>query len=164
MNTGSILSVMLPAALTIPPLLRNPLLFLAALVFITAFSFLTHRLIRSRHKRRVRAIAAEWGMRYAQADLFQLASRVAGRLPVPGAADIRVLDIVYATQGDCHRYVFTVEYTRGVTDYLRREARAATFTDPCEGTRKPPDQVICAPADLPLIDQYRHLRSQWTSA
>jgi hypothetical protein len=153
----------MPPALTIPAVFRDPLLFLGVLILITLVAFISHRIVRSRHKRRVRAIAAEWGMRYAQADLFRLASRVVGRLPVPGAADIRVLDVVYATQGECFRYVFTVEYTRGVTDYHRREARAVTFVEPREGTRQPPEQVVCAPGDLPLIQQYRHLRSQWSA-
>jgi hypothetical protein len=141
-----------------------PSLFLFTLLCITAIVWTVHRLIRHAHKRRLRALASAWGMKYAQADPFNLAARVAGEFPIPGVADLRIRDMIYATQGDRHRYVFTAEFTMGVIDRHRREARAVTFCDPRDA-KEPAGQcaspLILAPQEKPLIDQYRHLAQQW---
>ena len=140
----------------------TPLLFLFALLATTALAALIHRLTRRRHKRRLRRLAAEWGMQYVQLDLFDLPRRIAGSFPVPGAADLHVLDVIYATHGQRHRYVFTAEYTTGVTDQHHRIARAMTFCEPVEGaTPSNRSPLVAAPDYLTLPEQYEYLRREW---
>jgi len=138
----------------------SPALFFLGLVGVTALVWAVHRILRHGHKQRLKQLASSWGMTYAQADPFNLAARVAGDFPIPGVADLRIRDMIYATHGDRHRYVFTAEYTMGVVDRHRREARAVTFCDPKDsgGCASP---LILGPGELALIEQYRQLAQQW---
>jgi hypothetical protein len=106
----------------------------------------------------LRALAKERRMHFSRHDQLRLTARVAAHLPIPGAAFVRVIDLIYGTDGDQHRYIFTAEYTAGVVKSKKRIRRAATFTEPRERS----DLVqMCdiqlAPLDLPLIEQYRAL-------
>src|SRR5438045_3719783 len=139
----------------------SPALFFFGLLGVTAAVWIIHRILRHGHKERLKQLASGWGMRYAQADPFNLASRVAGEFPIPGVADLRIRDMIYATQGDRHRYVFTAEYTMGVVDRHRREARAVTFCDPKEANGQCATPLILGPAELGLIEPYRHLAQNW---
>src|SRR4029434_5757501 len=109
------------------------LIFFAVMVGLTGATWLFQRARQRQQKRELKDLAAEWGVRFTPGDPFHLAERLVRDFPIPGAADLRVLDVIYATQGDRHRYVFTVEYTRGVVEHHRREARAMTFCEPREG-------------------------------
>src|SRR5688500_15740566 len=91
-----------------------PLLLLASLLALTALALVVRKILRPAIKRRLRRFANDWKMRYVERDLFHLAPRIATVIPVPGAADLRVIDVLYASEGDTHRYLFTAEYTRGV--------------------------------------------------
>ena len=139
----------------------SPSVFFISLLCVTAVVWTLHRVMRHAHKKQLRALASQWGMQYAQADLFNLAARVAGQFPIPSVADLLVRDMIYATQGDRHRYVFTAEYTLGVIDGQRREERAVTFCDPREAGGQCATPLILAPEELPLIEQYRQLSKTW---
>jgi len=139
----------------------SPSVFFISLLCVTAVVWTLHRVMRHAHKKQLRALASQWGMQYAQADLFNLAARVAGQFPIPGVADLLVRDMIYATQGDRHRYVFTAEYTLGVIDRQRREERAVTFCDPRDSGGQCATPLILAPEELPLIEQYRQLGKVW---
>src|SRR5688500_12993643 len=104
-----------------------PAIFLISLLILTALVWTLHRVARHGHKRKLRELAAQWRMSYTPSDVFDLSARVASEFPIPGVADLRIRDMIYASQGDRHRYVFTAEYTLGVIERHRREARAATF-------------------------------------
>ncbi len=132
-----------------------------ALLCITAGVWTIHRVMRHGHRKRLRELAGKWGMQYAQADLFNLAARVAGEFPISGVADLKIVDMIYATQGDRHRYVFTAEFTLGVIERHRREARAVTFCDPRDSGGQCATPLILGPEELPLIEQYRQLGKQW---
>jgi len=139
----------------------SPAIFFTSLLCVTALVWTLNRLTRHAHKKQLRSLAGQWGMQYAQADLFNLAARVASEFPIVGVADLVIRDMIYATQGDRHRYVFTAEFTLGVIDRHRREARAVTFCDPRDTGGHCATPLILAPEELPLIEQYRQLGKQW---
>ena len=140
------------------PFRLPPLLLLGSLLAITAIAWIVHKFLRHRIKKRLRRFANDWKMRYAERDLFHLAPRIAAIVPVPGAADLRVIDVIYGSHGDTHRYLFTAEYTRGVVGRHEREQRVMTFAEPKEPTpENPPTPLVCAPPELPIADQYVHL-------
>jgi hypothetical protein len=139
----------------------SPAVFFFSLLCVTAAVWTLHRVMRHSHKKKLRELAGQWGMQYAQADLFNLAARVAAEFPIPGVADLMIRDMIYATQGDRHRYVFTAEYTLGVIDRHHRSARAVTFCDPRDSGGQCATPLILAPEELPLLEQYRQLGKQW---
>jgi hypothetical protein len=138
-----------------------PLLLLGSLLALTALALVVHKILRHGIKRRLRQLAGDWKMGYVERDLFHLAPRIATIIPVPGAADLRVIDVIYGSQGKTHRYLFTAEYTRGVVGRHEREQRVMTFAEPKEPTREnPPTPLVCAPQDLPIPEQYRDLHEK----
>lgn len=52
---------------------------------------------RLRRARRYQRLARELGLQFSRPDRFLLAPRVAGKLPVPGAAQVTVRDVAYAS-------------------------------------------------------------------
>jgi len=101
-------------------------------------------------------------MNYSPLDQFRLTQRVIRDFPVPGAANIRVQDLIYGLVHNRYRYVFTAEYTIGVLSAKRRVQRAGALSEPRDATLPPLDSaeepIALAPAGLPLLDQYRMLR------
>lgn len=135
-----------------------PLTFLTGVLLVTLGTFLGHLYLRSNASEALRRLAAQRGMHFVGNDLFQITPRVVERFPIPGASDLRVLDVVYLREGDRYRYVFTIEYTLGVVRTKHRLSRAATFCEPRD--RAHPEDwstLILAPPDLSLLDQYAHL-------
>ena len=135
-----------------------PLLLLALLMVLTGLAWAAGKVVRHRQISVLRELAGQWEMRFVQEDLFQLARRIGGAFPVPGAANLSVRDVVYGVEGPAHRYVFTVEYTLGVTGRHRRENRAATFHDPSEPAAGDSLAALrLASEALPLPEQYKAL-------
>lgn len=142
-----------------------PLSFLGALLALTGFAWLVYRERRHRHKAELREWAVARGLRYVQDDLFRIRDRLVRDFPVPGAADLHVLDVVYATDEQRHVYLFTAEYTLGVTEAHRRESRALGFTEPVAGPAAGVrSDLASGPEHLPLLEQYEHLRRRWLGA
>jgi hypothetical protein len=113
---------------------------------------------RHRRRRLLRRLAAEWHMTYSPRDRWRLSDKVAGRFPVPGAADVHVSDLIYG--GDKHvcRYVFIAEFTIGVVRTKRRRVRVGTYTEPRERAgAADTGPFILAPDNLPLLEQYQRL-------
>jgi hypothetical protein len=103
-------------------------------------------------------LATELRMTYSQFDSLRLTPRVAARFPIPGAANLRITDVIYGTEHDRYRYVFRVEFTVGVVRPKRRRVRIGAFAEPRErGRNLPPSPVLLAPEKGSLVDQYRHL-------
>src|SRR5687768_5839377 len=139
----------------------TPLEFLALTLVLTAAAAGVNYIRRRRHISALRKLAAEQQMHFAAADPFHLAPRIAQRLPVPGAAAVRVLDLIYGVERQNYRYVFATEYTTGVLRSKRGVRRVATFSE----SREPSAQgeigeLLFAPTELPLVEQYRHLLQQ----
>jgi hypothetical protein len=105
-------------------------------------------------------------MRFLPEDRFDLTRRLMRNFPIPGAGDLRVIDLIYATHGDTHRYVFTAEYTAPLDAGHRRERAVMTVCEPKEhATDSALSTPVAAPDDLPVIDQYAYLHSRgWSCA
>ena len=134
------------------------LTFLAVMLSIMLAAFIMHLAGRRQTSDRLRRLATERGMQYAENDLFQITPRVIERFPIYGASDLRVADVVYRRDGERYRYVFTVEYTVGVVRTKERVSQAATFCEPRDRSC-PADWsgLVFAPENLCLVDQYAHL-------
>lgn len=135
-----------------------PLTFLAAVLALTLAAFVGHLFVRRRLSRQLRHAAAQWRMHYSEKDRFQLTTRVAERFPVPGASDFDVYDLLYRQEDEQRRYLFTVEYTRGVVRAKQRVRCVALITEP----RDCRDDAAWSPLtiasdDLPLLEQYESL-------
>ena len=133
----------------------SPTVFLAALVVGTAALFIGQILVRRVHQHRLMNLAREWRMHYAPDDRFSLAARVAERLPVPGAADVRVVDLIYGMDEGTRRYVFSAHYTRGVVRWKRRGMCVASLSeipDRMGGNWSP---LHVAPMNEGIVEQYR---------
>jgi hypothetical protein len=136
----------------------SPLLFLAILVFVTAAARLAYAISVRARRREMQQLARQWEMHYSPRDRFDLAGGVAQRFPIPGAAEVRILDLLYASEGDHYRYLFSVEYTLGVTHGKHRLRRVATFREPKARSESAEwSALFLAPEELPLIEQYKHL-------
>jgi hypothetical protein len=135
-----------------------PMLLLGVLIGITIAAALVHRLIHFNRQRRLLALARQWQMQYTPRDIFNLAPRIGALVPVPGAADVHVSDVIYGTETGGHRYIFCAEYTVGVVRAKKRRRSVISVLEPRQRT----DGAMwtssrLAMADVPLIDQYRSL-------
>jgi hypothetical protein len=135
----------------------TPGLLLLSCVLLTAAAAVLDVLSHRHRGRALRALAAQWRMNYHPADQLRLASKVLPRLPVPGAANVRVMDLIYGSDRDRYRYVFSVEYTIGVVGPKRRVVRVATLSEPRERGGSGPITLRLAPDEGSIIDQYRSL-------
>ena len=143
----------------------TPLEFLAVMLVLTAVAAAVHAIRRRRHMAALQQLAADAHMHYSPADRFRLAPRIAQRLPVPGAAAVRVLDLLYGVEQQNYRYVFSTEYTTGVLRTKTGVRRVATFAEPREaGAKSDAMELTFAPPELPVIEQYRHLLGQLKNA
>src|SRR5689334_3559921 len=133
----------------------SPMALFLALVTGTLATFVARRLADKVHRRQLISLAREWQMHYAPDDRFQLAPRVAERLPTPGAADVCVVDLIYGTEHGVRRYVFAAHYTTGV---VRRKSRGMCVASLCETpSREGGDWggLVIAPQELSMVEQYR---------
>jgi len=139
--------------------LISPILFLGIMLAMTALAWVAHRLLRLGHRRGLRRLARLWQMHYAEADLFDIAGRIAADLPVIGGADLRVLDIIYASDERYYCYIFTAEYTRGVVERQRRESRVMSLREAKDAPHAEHHRPQVAPQDLGLLRQYESLKA-----
>jgi hypothetical protein len=133
----------------------SPMILFLALVAGTLATFAARMLADKVHRRQLINLAREWQMHYAPDDRFQLAPRVAERLPTPGAADICVVDLIYGTEQGVRRYVFCAHYTTGV---VRRKTRGKCVASLCEAPNREGGDwsgLVIAPRELSMVEQYR---------
>lgn len=129
-----------------------------AIVALTAVAYAVDRSMRRRASKAVRRLAAAWRMNFGRVDSLRLTPRVARALPVPGAANLLVWDVVYGIEGDRYRYYFTAGYTVGTVRAKRRVVRVGTFSEPRDRDKgDPASPVVLAPSTLKVIEQYEHL-------
>lgn len=133
----------------------SPGVVLVVLIALSVVAAFIDRASRRRRKRALRQLAARWQMTYSARDQLRVAAKLAGRLPVPGAADLYVTDVIYGGQAETYRYWFTAEYTIGAVRAKRRQVRVGTLSEPrVRQQEEAPGEVTFAPEDLPLIEQY----------
>jgi hypothetical protein len=139
----------------------TPLEFLALMLIVTATAGTIRYVSRRRHVARLQGLADEWKMHFSAADRFRLAPRIAPRLGVPGAASVRVVDLLYGIEDENYRYIFAAEYTTGVLRTKTGVRRIATFCEPRDSAARENGAGNCplefAPESLPLLEQYREL-------
>jgi hypothetical protein len=137
---------------------QNPVICLVALIAFTALAAIIQAASRHRLVQSLRELAAQWRMTYSAHDRLRIAARIAHKLPFPGAADVYVTDVIYASRAGKYLYIFTAEYTAGVVWGKQRHLRVAAFTEPRD--RHPsdaPGELVLAADGVPLVDQYRSL-------
>src|SRR5687768_11801393 len=135
----------------------TPGLLLLTCVLFTVAAAAADVAVHRRRSRGLRALASNWGMNYHPADQLRLTPKVLPRLPVPGAANVRVMDLIYGSDRDRYRYVFSVEFTLGLVGPRRRVVRVASLSEPRERGAAGPVSLNLAPAHGTLIEQYRYL-------
>src|SRR5690242_10439099 len=113
----------------------SPWQVLALTLAVTLFAYVAERVRRRWHVRALRRLAGEWGMTFSQDDTLRLTPKVARDFPIPGAANLRVVNVLYGSDAERYRYVFTAEYTVGVVNAKRRHVRVASFTERRERAR-----------------------------
>ncbi|MEO6437285.1 MAG: hypothetical protein ABIP55_16200 [Tepidisphaeraceae bacterium] len=140
-------------------MLITPLQFLLVMLTAAAGAGLVQLIVRRRKVSRLRRLAASVQMHFSAADRFRLAPRIVALLPVPGAAAVRVADLIYGIERDHYRYVFATEYTTGVLRTKTSVRRVASYCEPreCSATARPPGELVFAPESLSLFEQYKHL-------
>jgi hypothetical protein len=146
-----------------PSPLIPPMVLLVAASALSIIALAAWRIVEGRRRRELAALARSWQMHYSREDVFRLAARMAPHLPIPGAADVRVRDLIYCSESGQHRYIFCAEFTVGA---IRSKARRHCVV--C--CREPDNQGIVwsslkiAPTDLPLVEQYRTLKEESRSS
>ncbi len=133
----------------------SPLNLLAILTGITGVAYGREISGRQRSSTALRELARDWGMNFGRGDSFRLTPRIARQFPVPGAANLQVINVIYGTRKNHYHYVFTAEYTVGVIRGKRRACRVASFIEPRD--RGHAGAILLAPARLPILDQYKAL-------
>ena len=136
--------------------LMPPIDLLGCLLLATAGAVAWSRLLHRRGQAEYRRLAVQHRMHYSPADPLRLTPRVAARLPIPGAAAVRVIDLLYRTDDLTHYYIFTVEYTIGVYGPKRRVRQAAGFTE-SKAEEKEPIVIRMGSLDASLVEQYQTL-------
>jgi hypothetical protein len=136
-------------------MMLTPAQFLFAILVFTATAAGVQFLLRRRHIARLRALAQQRHMHFSPDDRFRLTGRIVPLLPVPGAAAVRVRDLVYGVEGQTQRYVFCTEYTTGVLRTKTGIRRVARFSEPRDGSSRP--DLVFADEHLPLMDQYQQM-------
>ena len=136
----------------------SPLFFVGLTLLLSATAVTVDFLSRRRLRCQLQQLAAELKMAYSHHDRFALADRVAEHFPIPGAAALRVIDLLYSSDADSYCYLFSAEYTCGLIRSKRRLLRAVTLREP-KGRTDPSiwSNMLLAPEKLSLIDQYRNL-------
>src|SRR5688572_4386204 len=135
----------------------TPGLLLLTCVLFTVAAAAADVAVHRRRSRGLRVLASQWGMNYHPADQLRLTPKVLPRLPVPGAANVRVMDLIYGSDRDRYRYVFSVEFTLGLVGPKRRVVRVASLSEPRERGATGPVSLTLAPEKGKLLDQYRAL-------
>ncbi|MDQ3439251.1 MAG: hypothetical protein M3478_02745 [Planctomycetota bacterium] len=138
----------------------SPTEFLVVVVILTVGVSVVTRAIERRRRGVLKRLASAWQMHYTPFDRFRLAPRVAPRLPVPGAAAVRVKDLIYGLEGDQLRYIFVAEYTTGTIAAEHRRESVVTFAEPRERRDDLPVDLLLAPEGMGVVEQYEHLRKR----
>lgn len=139
-------------------MLISPLQFLAIAIALTAGGRLLHVIFRNRRRQALQQLARDWRMHYSMHDRFEVSDRLAENFPVPGAAEIRAVDLIYGTEDEFYRFIFTAEYTVGVVQAKHRFRRVVTFREPKgQSSSAYWSKLMLAPEELEPIDQYRRL-------
>jgi len=136
----------------------TPGILLSLTVVLTSGALIAQRWVDLRRRRILRALAVSWGMNFNPGDRLRLAARVAQGLPVCGAANVTVGDVIYGIDGEFYRYILAAEYTLGVLRTKKRHLRVVSFAEPRNRRdAREPEPVRLGTESLPIFEQYREL-------
>lgn len=121
----------------------TPALYLVVVVCILLGAVITESMRVRRRRRMLRGLARQWQMHFVPGDRLRLAGRIAEKFPIPGAANVRVRNLLFSTDGKLHRYVFTIEYGVGVVRGKIGRWRVGGFVEPVS-------RGTCPASDCPL--------------
>lgn len=142
----------------------TPITFLVLAVCITLGALALDRYLRRRRRRELVELARQWRMHYVHRDVFELTSRLARDFPIPGAALVRVTDLIYGIEGEFHRYIFSTEYTIGAVRVRKRLVRVVSARDARRHSAPHhPPEFRFSDESLPLIEQYKTLHAELSS-
>jgi len=135
----------------------RPIIFLLLMLGLTVWALALGEAQRRRRHRQARRLAREWEMLFSETDTLALAARVAPSLPVPGAAEVVVHDLIYGSSGTERVYIFSAVYTQGVLGTKRRVRRVVKVLESSSDMKRP--IVTLADASLAWIEQYRQVKN-----
>jgi hypothetical protein len=139
----------------------SPMQFLALVIGFTAAARVIFVINRNRRRGTLQRLAREWRMHYSAHDRFDISNRLGERFPLPGAAEIKAIDVIYGTEGEHYRFIFIAEYTSGVVRSKHRLRRAVTFREPKGHSGSANwSKLILGDEALDLVDQYQALHRQ----
>jgi len=142
----------------------TPITFLVLAACITLGALVLDRYLRRRRRRELIELARQWRMHYVHRDVFDLTQRVARDFPIPGAALVRVTDLIYGVEGEFHRYIFSTEYTVGAVRVRKRLVRVVSTRDArSHSAPHHPPELKFSDDSLPLVEQYRTLHTELSS-
>ncbi len=137
----------------------TPSILLCLLVLLTLTGALAQRLAKRCRQAIFRQLARDWGMHYSEADQLRLGERIAEHFPIPGAASIRVIDLIYGTREHQRHFIFTVDYTLGLTSQHHRRRRAGACIESRSGPENKLSSIpLLGSTRTPLVEQYQLLR------
>jgi hypothetical protein len=136
----------------------EPVYYFILVVCITAFAVIAEMISVYRRRRWLRRLAKQWNMHFAAGDRLRLAGRIASRLPVPGCSNVRVRDLLFSTDGQWHRYVFTVEYAVGAVRGKSGRTHVVGSLEPVTHAVAANYALIFAPDNLAPASAYEYVR------
>jgi hypothetical protein len=138
--------------------LIGPGVLLSLTMLLTGGAAVVQQLADGRRRRALRALATSWRMNFNAGDQLRLAARVAHYIPICGAANVTVGDVIYGIDGEYYRYIFTAEYTLGVLRTKKRYLRVASFAEPRDRRHSgEPEPVRLGTESLTILEQYAEL-------
>ncbi len=133
----------------------SPTLLLIGSLLLTLLPLAAALVARRRHLGRLRRLAEGHGWELTPRPEPDLARRLVPHLPAPGAAQVRVLDVLLTGASDAGRHgVARVEYVLGSVRHRRDNTRVLGFSQAPDGTLS---NVTIAAADRPWLEQYASL-------
>src|SRR5579862_5333038 len=143
----------------------NPQRMLLLLVAMTVIASFAQGISVHRRRCMLKRLAKQWKMHFAPGDQLRLADRIAGKLPILGAANVAVFDMLFLTDEADHCYIFTVEFGVGVVRGKRRRCRVGGFR---EAIARGPGacqecKLILAPQEMCLKDAYEYVHRALTT-
>jgi hypothetical protein len=115
------------------------------------------------YSNKLRVCAHGWHMHFAHGDRLRIARRIVHQFPVPGAALIRVRDLIFRTDETRHVYLFTVDFTVGVIRGKVGRSRVAGFSEPVARGHQAephPSALIVAPREMSGPAAYQYVMKQ----
>ncbi|HTW95667.1 MAG TPA: hypothetical protein VMD30_12770 [Tepidisphaeraceae bacterium] len=139
----------------------TPLVLLWSLLLLTAAAWIGQRIFDCLRIRKMARWARSAHLFYSPTDHLGIAPRIARLLDIPGAAAVRVTDLMYRSDGQRQDCLFTISYTRGVMSHRVQGIRVASLQDSItRGDPSHPLQLRLAPDRLPTLRQYEFLLDQ----